>query len=256
MFVNDALDLEVQQWVPSQKMSMQSSSYNAFRLHLKTLKETVSRTGDALDDEKAEQLSERLEGRFQSLYDRLHELAPLLADAEVGSLALPDIVRIPLLSTFSTNERERFGLDGLARIETRLRLRMCFDCLKKLKDALGVRSFLTRHSKTQHGVHKSTRAQEAIQQAEGVVRKWGKAYRRSWGALDLMAVPVPERLGLQELVAADLTILGDWLEGEQYKYGAKKLPWIWILAPVPGLNADEGGQHSANQAVEAWNEEG
>lgn len=144
------------------------------------------------------------------------------------------------------------GLTELAKAEIRLRIGVCFDCVKKLKNALGVRSFLTRHSQHQHGYGQATRAQSAIRRAEGVVRLWGRQYRQSWAALDRLGVSEDGRLGLQRLDDGHLTMLGRWLEAEEYRYNGEQLPWIWTLAPLPERDGGEG----LIAAVESWKREG
>ncbi len=87
---------------------------------------------------------------------------------------------------------------------------------------------------------------------ETEVRICARTYRRSWEALDALNVLPSERQGLRVLEAADLTMLGKWLEEEQYRSSGQQLPWIWLLMPVPTGAVGEPFADTVNR----WSREG
>lgn len=60
----------------------------------------------------------------------------------------------------------------------------------------------------------------------------------------------PRLAGLKPLEDRDLVVLGNWLEGQQYKDKTVRLPWIWTIRPLTREGPDGSG------VVEAWNDEG
>lgn len=159
-----------------------------------------------------------------------------------------------LPSNFTADERQRLMLADLAKAEALVRVGVCFDCLHKLREALGVRSFLTRHTRELHGYRDQTRSQSAIRRAESNVRRWAKAYRKSFRAIDALNVSEAEQLGLQPLSTQDLTMLGSWLEGAKYVSSGRQLPWIWTIAPIQAEGPDVESEMAAS--VRSWNDEG
>lgn len=212
--------------------------------------------GSRADKNKSNLASERLRVKIQDFNERIRAIHPTLEDIPIPDDDDPAKSTLPLPSTLGTAVSRQLGLQELAAAEARLRIGSCFDQIGKLKDALGVRSFLTRHARTQQGYNGATRNQDAIRRAEANVKRHGRNYRRSWQALDGLSIPIEQRSGLQDLLASDMTILGQWLEGAQYRKGGSKLPWIWSVQPInPGPHsADEGNDVEA--AVESWNKEG
>lgn len=147
----------------------------------------------------------------------------------------------------------RRGLEPLAIAERHLRIGACFDFLSKLKQALGVRSFLTRHARTRSGYNGATINQDSIRRAEANVKRYGRSYRRSWQALNALQISQSSRSGLKELNEGDMTMLGEWLEGEQYRSRGTQLPWIWSIQP-PGETPRS--KDDVEAAVDKWNKEG
>jgi len=195
---------------------------------------------------------QRLGDQLTKHHQTLVLLVPTLSNREcdIGEVHTAEIT---LPSTFTSKQRELLQLQNLALVEVKLRLAQCHDALDKLRKALGVRSFLTRHARKQHGTARSTRAQDAVSRAGVIVKRWAKTYRSAFKALGRLNVTQVELLGLQELKENDLKILGDWLEGEQYRYRETKLPWIWSLGSKAIFEGENG---VFGDAVEKWNEEG
>lgn len=212
--------------------------------------------GSRADKNKASLVSERLRVKIQDFNERIRAIHPTLEDIPIPDDDDPAKSALPLPSTLGTPLTRQLGLQELAAAESRLRIGSCFDQIGKLKDALGVRSFLTRHARTQQGYNGATRNQDAIRRAEANVKRHGRNYRQSWQALDGLSIPLEERSGLQDLLASDMTILGQWLEGAQYRKGGSKLPWIWSIQPInPGPRGANDG-NDVEAAVESWNKEG
>lgn len=204
------------------------------------------------DQDRAELGTTRLAVKIEQFEERIREIHPVLEDIAVPTYQNAAEAILTLPSSLSTEQIAEFGLQDLAQAERKLRIGACFDFIGKLKDALGVRSFLTRHSRQQQGYNGATRSQEAIRRAEANVKRHGRSYRCSWRALNGLGVPDTDRQGLQELHESDMTILGQWLEGQQYRYRGTQLPWIWTLLPIG--EHDDDDEVGAN--VDAWNWEG
>jgi hypothetical protein len=161
-------------------------------------------------------------------------------------------------STFNPSQREQFQLTTLAILEVELRIGQAYDALERLRQALGVRSFLTRHVRQTHGYKNTTRAQENIRRADTSVKRWAKVYRKSFSALQNLPVDASRVEGLRYLEEKDLVLLSEWLEDEEYKSigslsktpNHRPLPWIWTVSPA-AVSADEG---AVEKAVLDWNE--
>lgn len=250
--ISAALDLETQQCVERQRLSWDTDVWFSGRAYLHVL-EHKAQEGLKADVEKSKRASERLQAKLETFDERIREVYPGLEGVPVRTADSPADVLLLLPSTFTGIELAEYDVQELRNAEAELRLGSCFDCVKKLKEGLGVRSFLTRHARHQNGYELATRSQETIRRAESNVRRWGRSYQRSWEALNALGVPVGDRGGLRELKKEDMTILGKWLEGEQYRSRGQQLPWIWTLMPIQPQDASEEG---VENAVESWNREG
>lgn len=155
-------------------------------------------------------------------------------------------------SGFVASERERFGLQGLAEIEIEVRIGHAHDVIDFIRGALAVKSVLHRKSKEPSGYDGITRAKESVRRAEVTVRQWHAVYNASWGALARLGLKEDDTklAGLKRLDKDDLGVLGNWLEGQQYKDKTVRLPWIWTIRPLSGNGSSDGDD------VWAWNDEG
>jgi hypothetical protein len=96
----------------------------------------------------------------------------------------PEDETLRLPSDFDQAAYRRLGLENLAQIEYNLRVGMAYDTLKKLRNALGLKPFLTRRKReTVGGQAMMLRSEDAIQRASNDVEKWKEAYRRSRTAM-------------------------------------------------------------------------
>lgn len=208
---------------------------------------------DPADFNKLETASERLQGKLDSFGTKLCAAFPALVEVRPQEAAQPEDVAILLPSLFTEDARAEYGLAHLSTQEHQLRISVLYDTIKKIKTALGVRSFLTRHVRTNsRGYGAVTRGQDASKRAEAVVRRCAQCYRRGWQALEALGIPTHERRGLQKLDDQDLMILSQWIEGEQYKSHGQTLPWIWML----DLDAGEEGAAEDPSHGEQWITEG
>lgn len=171
----------------------------------------------------------KIKGLLKTYYELLPIVAPGLAHLHLTpDDPLDDPIILP--SSYTVEEREAFGLQHLATIEIKLRIAQCYEALEKLRKALGVRSFLTRHGVKTNGLDQQTRAKASVKRAEHVVKQWAFVYRRSWERLGKLGAST-ESLGiLQPLEESDLVMLSSWLEDEVYKHKDSRLPWIWTTA--------------------------
>lgn len=227
-----------------------------------------AKDGQPNDVNKAQLANERLLNKVEQFEERIRAVYPTMEaiPAATGANAADTVLSLP--STLSAARLLELGLGELAAAEKTLRIGACFDAISRLKDALGVRSFLTRHTRTAQGYNGATRGQDTIRRAESNVKRHGRSYRRSWQALDGLCVPLRDRRNLRPLLESDMTILGKWLEGEQYRSRGMKLPWIWTIMSgegtegTPTAEAAEVAQETGDDAssvgadVESWNREG
>ena len=176
-------------------------------------------------------------------YPILQTLAPFISGyapptGHTGYVLEPsDPASDPILmpSRFDAKERKSFQLDEMTEVEIKLRTAHCHEYLGKLRKALGVRSWLTRHSTKFNGTNRTTRAQEVMNRAETSVKEAAHAYERSHAHL-LQLCDATDLGGLKNLEKDDLQLLSSWLEGDHYKKSSsldnrqsKKLPWIWTI---------------------------
>lgn len=223
-----------------------------------------AKAGQPNDVNKAQLANERLLDKIEQFEERIRTVYPSMEAIPAANGPESAEIILSLPSTLSTSQVLELGLGELATAEKTLRLGACFDAIARLKDALGVRSFLTRHTRTIQGYNGATRSQDAIKRAEANVKRYGRSYRRSWQALDGLSISLRDRKNLQPLLESDMTILGKWLEGQQYRSRGMKLPWIWTIMSDTGdatggpedeqETADDPGSISAD--VERWNREG
>lgn len=193
----------------------------------------------------------RLTASLQGHYDRLRVLAPGIPERLLTPKpAESDVVLLP--SKIPSEQRLKYDLSELAGLELDIRIGHAHDVIDEVRTALAVRVAMQKESQENNGYDRTSRAKASVRRAEGTVKEWQAIYQVSWQALmDLGVDPKDERLaGLQPLENDDLVVLGNWLEGQQYKDKSVRLPWIWAVRPL----AVAGGDVSAT--VQAWNEEG
>ncbi|KIJ52773.1 hypothetical protein M422DRAFT_242686 [Sphaerobolus stellatus SS14] len=170
----------------------------------------------ARQDNELEELRRKLMKALNSWYASLPEFMP--------PEALQEILR---------------GLKLLAETEFMLRTGQANDALKKLREALGLKSFL-------------------IQCAQWQVDKWAEVYWWAWVAMGKLRDPDNNanhgRGRLKQLTQDDLVMLSAWMEqhrvwkekGEVAQADAAKrgkggqdLPWIWKLEFETGGQPDQ-----------------
>ncbi|KAG8929225.1 hypothetical protein FRC01_004669 [Tulasnella sp. 417] len=199
-------------------------------------------------DEKVKKHKTNLEAGLASHYEFLRSLGGVVSGVQLTPLdAHRDPIVVP--SHLTSTQREAFGLQALIAHEKSLRIGQAFDGLVRVRKALGVRSFLTRHVRKTNGCTVTTRGQEILCRAELTVKQWAAAYRRCWlGLVELEASPI-ELKGLRALQPNDLVLLSTWLEDEKYRDRGAALPWIWSITPLP--------QHGEDVAasVQEWTQE-
>ncbi|KAG8915030.1 hypothetical protein FRC00_008546 [Tulasnella sp. 408] len=191
----------------------------------------------------------RLEAGLKSHYEFLRSQGLSLP---LSQLTPKEVHKDPILlpSQLSPAQQQQFGMVKLAQQEERLRIGLAFDALLKLRKALGVRSWLTRHARKTSGYSVNTRTQETFKRAEMSVQQWAKAYQRSWDALMKLGAQEPALHGLQPLQPGDLLLLSTWLEEERYRNQDSTLPWIWAVAPLPQQDVN------VTAAIQDWGDEG
>lgn len=199
--------------------------------------------------EKIRKHKARLETGLQTHYAFLRSQGLALPASQLTPKE-PHKDPIILPSRLSRQQRKQFGMVKLARHEQKLRIGLAFDALMKLRKALGIRSFLTRHARKFNGYTMNTRTQETFKRAELTVKQWSAAYQQSWDALMRLETAGPMLQGLKPLESQDLVLLSSWLEEERYRDCGSALPWIWSVVPLAEDATDVA------TTVQEWSEEG
>ncbi|KIJ48953.1 hypothetical protein M422DRAFT_247327 [Sphaerobolus stellatus SS14] len=155
--INMGLDLEMRQ--------------QNLRLKIKE-KNNPTMTQELDKDESRRKLSKTLEAWYKILRDFIPpEALEHLARKEV----LPENQLLLLPSDYDQKIHEAVGLVDLAEIEYRLRVGQAHDCLKKLRDALGLKSFFVRRQRIHAtGQQALTRSKTEILRAQRQVDKWAE----------------------------------------------------------------------------------
>lgn len=141
------------------------------------------------DEDQAELATTRLAVKIEQFEEQIREIPPALEDIAVPVYQNAAEAILTLPSSLSAQQIAQVSLHDLADAERRLRIGACFDSIGKLKDTLGVRSFLTRHSRQQQGYNGATHSQEAIRRAEANVKRHRRSYRSLFRALNGLEVP-------------------------------------------------------------------
>lgn len=205
--------------------------------------------------DKTESLRNLLHKGLKTHYEHLAELAPnIVGHPMVPTTPGSDPILLP--SSFTSEQCAAFGIQHLVDIEKELRMGNGHDCVKGLCEALGVRSFLTRHAAALYNYKENKAAQQSMRRSEANVKLWRAIYVRTWRALGRLGVEGSSLRGLQELKESDVVLLSDWLESSRYrsKSTQDRLPWIWTVSPL--LQPKQNGTDSEHDEVEKWNEEG
>ncbi|KIJ27639.1 hypothetical protein M422DRAFT_271180 [Sphaerobolus stellatus SS14] len=197
-------------------------------------------------DEERRKVAKALEAWYGSLAEFM---PPEALQEELPSDRAPEKKKLRLPSDFDRSSHAALGLTSLADIEFRLRMGRGNDALKKLREALGLESFLVRKKyQLVGGQHALLRSETEISRAQKYVEKWAEVYRRAWDAMGRLAREGPDgnhgRGELEKLKGDDLVMLSQWMEEHRYwrergeleeaaaakqGKGRKDLPWIWKI---------------------------
>lgn len=209
-------------------------------------------------------LREKLEEGLTRHYALLHDVAPRFRES--GRRLSPDLEApqtdpILLPSRLSKDEVEALSLEDLLQIEVNLRVGHACDCIKVLRQALGRRSWWTRHTNAQQSSQtRRTKGQASLRAARARVREAARAYTACYDWLVKCAPDTASRFGLQPLEQKDLVLFSDYLEDQHYKKYGNPLPWIWTVRPDSDSMEVDGelkpSQASAlDSLVESWTNE-
>lgn len=164
-------------------------------------------------------------------------------------------IRVIFPSSFrDSGARLDLGLRNMEEWETALRIGHGHDLLVKLRGALGVKSYLSKHQTSNaRGYAETGRVGSARTRAGNNVKLIAKLYRVNWAALVTLGMTDPEKLkGLQPLQDADLAMLSSWLEEGRYRT-REALPWVWKLESLVNNNVNS---EDVADRIRAWNTEG
>ncbi|KIJ30996.1 hypothetical protein M422DRAFT_267414 [Sphaerobolus stellatus SS14] len=247
----DGEELEMRQYVElcldiSSQSSCMHLLFNRQNLRFKL---TDHKNPTAKQDNELEESRRKLMKALESWYASLPEFMP------------PEALQ----------EAQR-GLGLLAETEFMLHTGQANDALKKLREALGLKSFLVRRKyKVAQGQSTLLCSETHIQRAQRQVDKWAEVYRRAWVAMGKLQDPGEDgnhgRGRLKCLTHDDLVMLSAWMEqhrlwkekGEVAQAsaakkgeGRKDLPWIWKLEFETSETLD---QDIMGRAVDKWTNE-
>ncbi|KIJ44566.1 hypothetical protein M422DRAFT_779310 [Sphaerobolus stellatus SS14] len=144
----------------------------------------------------------------------------------------PENAHLCLPSEFPQIEYNRLGIADHALIERQLKIGQAYDALKKLRNELGLKSFLIRRKRHNPGYTMAARAKTEIKKVDGHVKKWRKVYESAWKALEVLrgdGVIPHEHHWLTD--QAFWKELGERQTAEATRKGEgpKQLPWIWKI---------------------------
>ena len=208
------------------------------------------------------QFNDRLMDRIRLHQENLRVLVPDLSVMDDDKVFHQFPVALP--SSFTDEERQSLDIAPLIDVEVDLRIGHAHDVLERLRQALGLKSFLIQESQQTRAGNRSeeydrhdprTRAEHKVKHSWDLVQEWVQLYNTSWNALCRLGVDERRMCGLRELKDKDLIMLGGWIQEQRYKTGSsngEQLPWIWRLSPLS--STQEVGELS--QKVASWNEEG
>jgi len=181
------------------------------------------------------------------------QMFPQLEATDLNIDQEPHRTPVTLASSFTARQRQTYGLRDLAKAESTLRLAQAYDALEKLRNALGIKSFLSRNRSSQQGPRAVTRFMESLRRADRQSKAHAATYRRAWRAIKDLGIPQVEYGGLQDLEDSDLRMLSDWLEEERYKGYNCQLPWIWSV--MPGIPPSDSSPDEIAKLMAEWAEE-
>lgn len=214
------------------------------------------------------ELNKQVQAGLERHYHLLSIIAP-----QLDSLALKtkdpmtDLILLP--SRLTPEEVEQLALVKLLTIEMQLRVGQSYDSIVELRDALGLQSFWTRHVKSQHSSQKTkTKGQSGLQNSVARVADAVRAYDTCYKWLVKRAPKMAKKFGLHPLQRSDLILLSEWKDAKGYKRSHSRLPWIWTLRPLTGLDLDlkdpeedmleedcSNEKSTLEQVVEDWKDE-
>ncbi|KAG9011401.1 hypothetical protein FRB90_007326, partial [Tulasnella sp. 427] len=182
-----------------------------------------------------------------SIAPQLNSLGLSPEEAETDEITLP--------SRFTPEDVDRFNLKDLLEIEMQIRIGHAYDAIGQLKQALGMRSFWSRHIKSQIGSQtKKTKGQASLQAVNARVKDAMRTYKVCWGWIVKVSPEQAASFGLRQLNDTDVR---DLQEGHGQRH--RILSWIWTLKPSstgPGdLTEDAVGETMLQRVIEDWRSE-
>jgi len=202
---------------------------------------------------------------------------PGILEAAPRSDAPPEKETLSLPSEYPVDVQRRLGLVELGETEWALRIGLAHDALIKLRQALGLKSFLIRKKRrVEGGQGVLTRSESEIGRAGRHVKKWLEVYKRSWQALTHLRDTNPSLgmeeswMRLQELKDNDCIMLSTWMDehkiwrekGERAEsnsremgQGKRDLPWFWKMQ-FPTAATSTSLSDGVYTAIEMWTTDG
>ncbi|KAG9013177.1 hypothetical protein FRB90_006149 [Tulasnella sp. 427] len=253
LFVSLALDLEVQR----------------DRLEEKTEQVSESDSTKLVSDWIA--AKNRFKSSLSRHYSQLLIHAPPLTHLNLTIPEGDDILgaELYLPSRFTEEERCRYKLESMAKVEQRLRIPQAQEEVVNLRNALGVKAFLIWQGRQTSstgatGYAVVSRSQGKVKQADDQVKRIARRYRRNYEAL--VALNTEFGLGceagsLQELQEQDLKIASSWTVDEvstgkrrqkTVKSSSEPIPWLWKTF-AGNLVTKDNDQGDVEAKIKAYN---
>lgn len=141
----------------------------------------------------------------------------------------PEKVVLYLPSSFTLQQRKKYGLQELGSIEYELREGQANDSLERLRECLAEKSLRFRTElRPAKGQKKMTRAWDSIHRVDDQIREAVVTYRTARQAIgEVGGTADLERF--QEIKKSDLKMSGDIVEENRVGQRSSILPWFWRL---------------------------
>ncbi|KAG8927975.1 hypothetical protein FRC01_006645 [Tulasnella sp. 417] len=183
------------------------------------------------------ELTKQVTAGLEKHYSLLSIVAPQLNSlASKAKDPSADVILLP--SRLTPEEVEHLGLAKLLAVELQLRVGQAYDLVVKLRDALALQSFWTRHVKSQNSNQKTTRRVSGLRSSVARVTEAVRAYDTCYKWLAKRAPDMAKRFGLHPVQRSDLVLLSAWRDSKGYKRTNSRLPWIWTLRPLTRSDLD------------------
>ena len=157
----------------------------------------------------------------------------------------PELTTLPLPSFLGAERCKQLGLSKMVSQEIKLRKAQAYECLHRLRLALGLKSAMFRKTiRLAKSQKTKTRARSSVQRVEAAVRLHVRRYTKARQALIQLGVSQDMINEFQEIQKEHLKMNRDITEENRFGQRSENLAWFWRV--------DGGKKRDAG----AWLDEG